>query len=188
MATFISTNSDGFLTYKNDPQEAEVLFKNIKDTYPESELTEINEKIAGLISTTAGEDVTDDITFTNGNYTTFTLIKAVKIANILFIQGTVTPTTEMGPIGSASAIFDFNSALGVDSRAGFGLTSDKFFGAYVTVKEDDTTKINIKKIDNTNWPTSVTVGVTMIIPLANESESAEDETETAEDETESAGD
>lgn len=174
MAIIIGTDANGYVTYVNQPDVNRTLFENIKDVYPETELTEINDKINELISTTTGEDVTSDITFTNGQYTTFILIKAVKIANILFIQGSVTPTTTLSASASNTVVLDLQTALNVDSRAGFGITSDKFYGAYVTSLENNKTKVNIKKIDSTNWPTTDTVGVTLIIPLANEPESAGD--------------
>lgn len=165
MATIIGTDANGYVTYVNQPDVNRTLFENIKDVYPDSELTEINDKINELISTTTGEDVTSDITFTNGQHTTFILIKAVKIANILFIQGSVTPKTALSASASTFVTFDVKSALGVDSRAGFGITSDKFYGAYVTAVDTGTTKVNIKKIDSSTWPTTDTVGVTLIIPL-----------------------
>ena len=176
MATKIDLDNNGNVTYQIDGDAKQTMFPNVREGGVSEEEVEqiisdvITDQIIPYISLLAqgmsATDVTSKITFTEGQYTTFTLIKAVQVASILFIQGSVTPTTTLSASASTSVTFDIKSALNVDSRAGFGITSDKFYGAYVTSLENNQTKVNIKKIDSTTWPTTDTVGVTLIIPLA----------------------
>lgn len=169
MATKIDVDNNGNVTYQIDGDAKQTMFPNVKEGgVSEEEVVQIitTNLVPLILQRTASTDVTNMITFTEGQYTTFTLIKAVQVASILFIQGSVTPTTTLSASASTSVTFDVKSALNVDSRAGFGITSDKFYGAYVTSLENNKTKVNIKKIDSSTWPTTDTVGVTLIIPLA----------------------
>ena len=176
MATKIDVDNSGNVTYQIDGDAKQTMFPNVRECGVSEE--EVNEIVSDVITddllpmvtfllqSIRATDVTSKTTFTNGANTTFTLIKAVQVASILFIQGSVTPTTTLSASASTVVTFDVKSALNTDSRTGFGLTSDKFYGAYVTAINNGTTKVNIKKIDSSTWPTTDTVGVTLIIPLA----------------------
>lgn len=165
MATYIGKNSDGFLTYKNEPNSLQTLLKNINDVYPESELQEITAQLAELEETTSAQDVSEDITLSAGSYTDFTLLKAVKIANVLYIQLTVTPTTTLSAVASATIIASgFKPALLNDSRIGFGFTQSDIYLCYMAITANDVIQFRIKKMGGSTWPTTDTVGITLIIP------------------------
>lgn len=176
MATKIDVDNNGNVTHQIDGDTKQTMFPNVREGgMSEEEVEQIVSDVvtddllpalSQILQSVRATDVTSKITFTEGQYTSFTLIKAVQVASILFIQGSVTPTTTLSASASTSVIFDVKSALSTDSRAGFGITSDKFYGAYVTAIDTGTTKVNIKKIDSSTWPTTDTIGVTLIIPLA----------------------
>lgn len=172
MATKIDVDNSGNVTYQIDGEAKQTMFPNVREGGLSEEevgqiiIDNILPMFTQLSNRTKATDVTSNITFTNGSYTEFTLIKAVQVASILFIQGSVTPTTTLSASASTVVTFNVKSALNADSRAGFGITPDKFYGVYVSALENKTTTVKIKKIDSSTWPTSDTIGVTLIIPLA----------------------
>lgn len=168
MATYIKTESSGALSYEIQPDEKQILPPNIKDVYPAAELALIENEISDINDTIAANDVSNVITFTPDENTTFTLKKAVQIGNVAFIQCIVTPKITLSTAGALNVGLEgITPALDNDSRVGVGLVgpADIFFSWLL--KSENTTTLKFKKFVNSTWPEDTAVDFTLIIPVGD---------------------
>lgn len=170
MAIIIETNSDGYVTYINEPDTEKTLFKNVDSVISDliDDIATIENDIATIENDITAIDVTDKLRVTpSTNCDTVEIVKATVSAGYLSLQFTVKPSQELAPIANLLFTLEgIDPAITPNWRFAIGSSNIFFFQGWIQAFENNITTVLIKKLSSSdNWPATTTVVMNGIIPI-----------------------
>ena len=192
MAIIIGTDSNGYVTYTNEPETEKTLFKNIDsiisdiisdiDTI-ESSFELMSAAITALESEVDVIDITEDITVTPGNYCgAVEVLKATKSGKYVAIKFTVKPDQTIGSSTNINFTMEgITPAIDTVWRFALGSSGTDFIIGWISNYVEDVATLTIKKLSSSNnWTADTVVTMNGIIPLADPVDTNEEDQEAGE--------
>lgn len=170
MAIIIGTNSDGYVTYINEPDTEKTLFKNVDSVISDliDDIEKIENDITAIENDITAIDVTDKLRVTpSTNCDTVEIVKATVSAGYLSLQFTVKPSLELAPTTNLFFTLEgIEPAIIPDWRFALGSAGINFFQGWLSAFQNNITTVLIKQLSSSNnWLATTTVIMNGIIPI-----------------------
>ena len=191
MAIIIGPDSNGYVTYTNEPETEKVLFKNVDSIISdiisdidniESSFELMSAAISALESESDVVDITEDITVTPGNYCgAVEVLKATKSGKYAAIKFTVKPDQTIGASTNINFTMEgIEPAIDTVWRFALGSSSTDFIIGWISNYIEGVATLTIKKLaSSNNWSADTVVTMNGIIPLADPTETNDEEAQEA---------
>lgn len=164
MATYIKTENNKNVSYQIEPDTAVEMLKNINDVYPEKELDELFKDVSTV-------DISDKITLTpEANCEEATLVKAVKIANVAYLDIRLKPSTAIGSNGYLRFIVSgLKTSMPEQAKLMIGNTMSNSFHVWIhSIASNGDITFGCKMLPQGTWAIDSSIEITGYIPLENE--------------------
>lgn len=148
------------------------IHSRIRDIY--SQLTEINTALTSLNEALSIQDVKDRITFTPGtNCGSVTVNNAILVANILYVQFTVTASTNIASGGNMEIGYSgFTPAVPHDYMIGKSVRGLVQWDAWIYSTVNNI--IRCRRMDSSQWTTTMDpLGISISMPVVMDEEEEE---------------
>ena len=177
MAIIIGTDSNGYVTYTNEPETEKILFKNV-----DSIISDIMSDIDRLENEVDVIDITKDIKVTPGNNCgAVEILKATKSGKYVAIKFTVKPDKTLASTSNMYFTMEgIKPAIDTVWRFALGSSGTDFIIGWISDYIEDVVSLTIKKLSSSdNWPVDTIVTMNGIIPIADPAETNDEENQEA---------